>query len=126
MKGRFLVLAILSVLPWSYIGADLLFDFAAHMNGFGYLPFFALLFIKEMALKPPRERAESVLKNNPYWKDALVVAAAVLLTIGVVVAGIWIGDVADAYGEQWLWALFTAFALGMICWDIKRAYPASC
>lgn len=109
------------MLPWLYIGVDLLVDLEAYMQGFAYLPFFALLFLKETALKTRKERSRLFSRNIGYQEGALMVVAAVLLTVAFVTASSRMIEVTSAHRE-WAWTLFALFVLGSIAWDIRRAY----
>lgn len=122
MNRRFAIFALVSVLPWLYIGAALVMDFVHALRGFGALPFFALLFAKQLVLKRPKERKELMMRNNPYWKDILILFSAILLTVTVIAVSTWINNSEDLH-EGWSFKLIAIGVVSsLIAWDIRRAY----
>ena len=117
MKLTFFMLVAISFLPWVYIGVESIFDFGEHMAGFSSLPFFALFFVKEMALRSTAENQEQRLRRYPYWQNALLLLAAVLLTVIVVATAEWI----DTVNQRVVAGVFVLFVVSMITLDVRRA-----
>jgi L-asparagine transporter-like permease len=117
VKLTFSTLVAISFLPWVYIGTESIFDFGDHMAGFSSLPFFALFFVKEMVLRSPAENQKQRLRSYPYWKNALVLLVAVLLTVIVVVVAEWV----DTANQGVIAGVFALFVVSMITLDVRRA-----